>query len=215
MSATAAWIAAARAREGARPDALFRDPFAAALAGPRGASVLARAEAASGGENPFLPVRTRHFDDVLLQAMHAAGVRQVVLLGAGFDARAFRLTLPEGATVFEIDRPEVPADDVPPRCGRRPVAAGLTACWQPALQEAGFDPTAPAVWVAEGPLDYLSEPSVGTLLRDAASLSAPGSHILADVFGTGHRRMPATRSSAFARMIRRACSRPRAGRRPA
>ncbi len=203
MSATAAWIAAARARESARPDALFCDPFAAALAGERGLAILARSEAASGAENRFLPIRTRHFDDVLLQAVHAADVRQVVLLGAGFDARAFRLTLPKGTTVFEIDRPEVLAEkartlaDVPPRCVRRTVAADLTACWQPALQAAGFDPKAPAVWLAEGLLYYLSEPSVRALLCDAASLSTRGSRFLADVFGTGLRGLPATRTSAF------------------
>lgn len=74
MSTTAAWIAAARARESARPDALCRDPWAAGLAGERGRTALARSEAAGGGENVFLPVRTRHFEDALVDAVARRGI---------------------------------------------------------------------------------------------------------------------------------------------
>jgi O-methyltransferase involved in polyketide biosynthesis len=37
-----------------------------------------------------------------------------------------------------------------PRCNRRTVTADLRAIWPTALREAGFDPAAPAAWLAEG-----------------------------------------------------------------
>jgi O-methyltransferase involved in polyketide biosynthesis len=64
---TTAWIAAARARESARTDRLFDDPWAGLLAGDGGRIRLAAGERA-GGENTFLPVRTRYFDDVPVAA---------------------------------------------------------------------------------------------------------------------------------------------------
>ena len=86
---TAHWIAAARARESERADRLFDDPHAAVLAGRRGRAALVASEGATGGENEFLPIRTRFFDDVLRTAVDR--LEQVVLLGAGLDTRAFRL----------------------------------------------------------------------------------------------------------------------------
>src|SRR6266699_6751320 len=94
VAGTAYWIAAARARETARPDRLFEDPYAAALAGDRGRRMLERAEAPTGRPNPFLPIRTRHFDDVLVAEAGRDRPGQVVLLGAGLDTRGFRLPLP-------------------------------------------------------------------------------------------------------------------------
>ena len=65
MVNTAQWIAAVRARESARPDRLFDDPYAHALAGPDGYAAMARSEAAAGGENRMIPVRVRWFDDAI------------------------------------------------------------------------------------------------------------------------------------------------------
>src|SRR6185369_6428060 len=86
VNSSAYWIAAARARESERPDRLFHDPYAAGLAGARGVAIMQASERASGGENPYLPVRTRWFDDVIGAAL-AVGVDQVVMLGAGLDTR--------------------------------------------------------------------------------------------------------------------------------
>ncbi len=55
---TSLWIAAVRARETARPDRLFDDPYARDLAGPHGFTIMAASERAAGGENTFIPVRT-------------------------------------------------------------------------------------------------------------------------------------------------------------
>ena len=187
--ATAKWIAAARARESARPDRLFNDPFASALAGDEGFAILARSEAASGGENAYLPVRARYFDDLLL----STSARQVVLLGAGCDTRAYRLRFPDGASLFELDRAEVLEDkeriltaaNAHPRCVRRAVAVDFSGSWMDELAATDFDTAKPSAWLAEGLLFYLRTEHVRSLRESAGQLSAATSTFAADIFGTG------------------------------
>src|SRR5215207_6472776 len=95
---TSRWVAAARARESERLDRLFDDPLAAALAGSEGFAWLDHMERAQPWGQPalYVVVRTRFFDDFQLRASWATGARQVVLLAAGMDARAFRLDWPPG-----------------------------------------------------------------------------------------------------------------------
>lgn len=83
--------AAARAVESRRPDRLFDDPFAATLAGKEGFALKERVEKAlhMEGGNPFLPIRTRFFDDFLLQMVGDATIGQVVLIAAGMDTEPF------------------------------------------------------------------------------------------------------------------------------
>lgn len=155
MIGSAYWIAAVRARESARPDRLFDDPYASTLAGEQGVAMMVASEKASGGENRFLPVRTRYFDDAIGAAV-AGGIRQVVLLGAGLDTRPFRLTFPADLTWFEIDRAEIFATKEPvlatgvTACRRLTVSADLALDWPAALRAAGFDEARRTVWVAEG-----------------------------------------------------------------
>jgi methyltransferase (TIGR00027 family) len=199
VTGTAYWIAAARARETARPDRLFSDPYAGALAGERGRRLLEHAEAPTGRPNPFLPIRTRHLDDVLVAEAGSGRVAQVVLLGAGLDTRAFRLPLPDRLRLFELDGDEVFAEKerilaglgARPRCRRRLVPSDLTGPWAADLLAGGFfDASLPTAWVAEGLLFYLPDRAVTALLTRAAQLSAPGSLIAADLFGTGLLRLP-------------------------
>lgn len=200
VTGTARWIAAARARESARPDRLFDDPWAATLAGADGFRMLA-ARDPDGRENAFLPVRTRFFDDLILAAADGAdkgraAVRQIVLLGAGLDTRPYRLGLPIGTTVYEVDHPEVLAakdaalSGAVPRCERCAVPTDLRGDWARPLLAAGFDPGRPTAWIAEGVLYYLDEPEVRALLATAADLSAGDAVFGADVFGTGLLRLP-------------------------
>lgn len=93
IAATSRWMAAARARESERANRLFDDPLAAALAGPKGFAWLdgMKSAAGSGGPEVYLVIRTRFFDEFLLDACRNSGVRQVVLVAAGLDTRAFRL----------------------------------------------------------------------------------------------------------------------------
>lgn len=73
VAATARWVAAERARESARPDALFTDPFAEALAGKPGTALAEWMRGDSELDSPTLPVRTRFFDDAVLAAVGGAG----------------------------------------------------------------------------------------------------------------------------------------------
>ncbi len=191
FSSSAYWIAAVRARESARPDRLFEDPFAEHLAGALGEDILRRSEETAGAENPFLPVRTRFIDDLILGTA-VEGV-QIVLLGAGLDTRAFRLPLPAASRVFELDRPSLldRKDALLARFGARPLAlripirCDLAEDWWAYLLSHGFDPNVRAIWIAEGLLFYLAGPDVDGLLRRTRALSVDGSAIVADVFGSG------------------------------
>jgi len=187
---TALGVARIRAGESDRPDRLFDDPFAAAF-------VAAMPDAFAGDSSRsddakrvgarialHVVVRTRFYDDYLVAAT-ADGIRQVVLLAAGLDTRAFRLPWPAGTTVFEVDLPEMQAfkEDVLAQTGASPsarrasVAADLTADWTGALTWAGFDPAQPTAWLVEGLLVYLSADDAARLLETVAGLSVPGSRL--------------------------------------
>jgi methyltransferase (TIGR00027 family) len=128
-------------------------------------------------------VRTRFLDD-LVEGAVADGIRQVVIVGAGLDARAYRLTLPRDLTVFEIDHGEVLAlkqrlvDELElmSECRRRVVVADLvTDDWLQRLTDTGWTPARRTVWVAEGLLVYLNHDERTQLLTQLSSASALGS----------------------------------------
>ena len=169
--------------ETARPDRLFADPLAAAFAEAGGLDP----DSPPGGRRGvalrvWVVARTLFLDDLLAEAGQQ-GCRQVVLLGAGFDARAFRLPWPPGTRCFEVDTPDVlgPKDQVlaaehaVPGCERLVVPCDLRDDWPAALRAAGLDPARPTAWIAEGLLVYLTAADVDRLLDTITSLSAPGS----------------------------------------
>lgn len=154
---TAIGVAYLRARESCRLDRLFADPFALSFvfaAGREGIIARGGPSAGSGGSPSDttgrsgsaalgarlasqVVVRTRFYDDYLLAAS-AGGCRQIVLLAAGLDTRAYRLAWPGGVAVFELDQPEVLAfkqrvlaeERAELRCGKRvAVAADLRLDW--------------------------------------------------------------------------------------
>jgi methyltransferase (TIGR00027 family) len=188
IAQTSLWTAAARARESARPDRLFEDPFAAALAGPEGFALL-DAEPPESRDNPYIAIRTRFFDDWLRRVAGEDSLHQVVLLGAGMDSRAFRLRWLPGTTLYELDRPELLAlkqerlDSIgaEPACDRRPVGVDLMSdSFADHLRGSGFDPTQPSVWLAEGFFEYLDEFGVHRVLAALENLTSPGSRLGAD-----------------------------------
>lgn len=181
-------VAAIRARESARPDKLFSDPFAERLAGARGRELLAAALESAGEQSTAqIVVRTPFWDEALLDA--AREVRQVVILAAGMDARAYRLHWPDGTVVYELDQPQVIAAKAEllageqPRCRRVPIGVDLADDWPAVLRSAGLDPAAPTVWLMEGLLQYLDEAAVTALFGRVDTLSAPGSVLLYEVVG--------------------------------
>lgn len=194
LSRTSLNVAAHRAQETERRGALFADPFARRLAGPEGFAAAEEIARLSGLSWPtdapsMFALRTRYFDDAVLDAVSEDGVRQVVALGSGMDTRAYRLHWPDGTQLFEVDRPEAFDHKEPilvemgarPRCGRRAVRADLRDDWIGALVAAGLLQDAPTVWIVEGLIYYLPDPEVHRLLDALAALSPSGSTLIVDV----------------------------------
>jgi methyltransferase (TIGR00027 family) len=194
VGATATMVAAQRAL--ANREGLIDDPFAEPLVRAVGMDFVVKAldgeidlEAVDPEFNlrraaKGMAVRTRHFDGLFTDAT-AAGVRQAVILAAGLDARSFRLPWPDGTTVFEVDQPEVidfksktlAELGAAPTADRRTVAIDLRNDWPTALQDSGFDPSAPSAWIAEGLLIYLPSEAQDRLFDHITALSVPGSRV--------------------------------------
>ena len=202
VSRTALLMAVLRAEEGRRADLLVDDPLAPAFVAAAGGDTPAATLLPSGASR-FLAIRTRFFDDAVLAAC-AAGVRQVVLLGAGLDARAFRLAWPPGVRLFELDLPELFAFKEPvvagtaPRCARTVVPVDMRDDWTGPLTAAGFDGAAPTAWLAEGLLPYLDRPGNDRLRTEMTALSAPGSHLAFDHLHSVASDRPAIRDASTA-----------------
>ncbi|MDT0611045.1 class I SAM-dependent methyltransferase [Streptomyces lancefieldiae] len=196
---TALLVAAARAIETHRPDSLAQDSYAEHFvrAAPASAAWPVRIrEVPDGDSNPlwgrfarYFGLRTRVLDDFVLQSVHTGGARQVVLLGAGLDSRAFRLDWPPGCVVFEVDREGVLAFkhqvlgelSATPKTTRIPISTDLRADWAGALTNAGFDTAAPTVWLVEGLLFYLPHAAETYLISTVDRLSAQGSALAFEV----------------------------------
>ena len=197
VGSTALGVAAARAAETDSENPLIRDPFARAFleaAGDGMWSLMANPTKAAELTDDtdllahlqvmidFMAVRTAFFDEYFLDAA-ASGVRQVVILAAGLDARAWRLPWPDGTTVYELDQAKVldfKSTTLQHR-GAHPtsrlvsVAIDLRQDWPTALQEAGFDPYRPTAWSAEGLLRYLPARAQDLLFDRILALSPSGS----------------------------------------
>ena len=131
--------------------------------------------------------RTVAIDRVIRQ--HAAD--QVVLLGAGLDARGWRMPELGRASVFEVDHEASQEDklrrvgDRPPTAGRLvPVAVDLAhERLEPPLSHAGFDRQLPTTWVWEGVVPYLSAEQVRATVAQVAELSDPGDRLVVNYQG--------------------------------
>jgi|GEM_PF-957015 len=191
---TAFSIAAVRAEEGSRPEEerLFSDPYAAAF-------TAAGAHAAESTQRfldlPFfrdgIRLRTRYLDDCVRDGL-AAGLTQLVLLGAGFDARGLRMTEIEArrATVFEVDTAyqldrkrralasagvRLPAHVVyvPFEFDTRDLERELGG----ALEVAGLRPGVGAMFVWEGVIGYIDDATIDQTLRFVVAAGGPRSRL--------------------------------------
>ena len=199
VGATALGVAAARAAETASASPLIDDPFAQAFLDRVGPGVWslyanktlpgadAELQALAQAMIDFMAVRTVFFDEFFLTAADA-GIRQVVILASGLDARAWRLPWPAGTVVYELDQPKVldfKADTLQ-RQGAMATAelvyvpVDLRQDWPAALRGAGFDPAAPTAWSAEGLLRYLPARAQDLLFERIDALSAAGSRLAAN-----------------------------------
>jgi methyltransferase (TIGR00027 family) len=186
---TALLTAAARAQESRRATPLFRDPLAAGLASDQGRVLLREYSVRSGlPADVIVAATTRYFDDWLAHVMTGTPDPQVVLVAAGMDTRTHRMGWPPNTTVYEIDRPGVLAlktdlltGGPPARTTVRRIPVDLTDDWAAALATGGFDPSSPSIWLLQGLLVYLDQPTVAALLDGIAALAVPGSVLGADM----------------------------------
>ncbi|MDA4109246.1 class I SAM-dependent methyltransferase [Mycolicibacterium holsaticum] len=198
VGATATMVAAARALATKAEQPLIADPFADPLVRAVGVDFFTRLvtgelrpedldDGATAGMQRMtdnMAVRTKFFDKFFLDSTRA-GVRQAVILASGLDARAYRLAWPAGVVVYEINQPAVidfktrvlAELGTKPTAERRTVSVDLRFDWPAALIDAGFDPSQPSAWSAEGLLGYLPPDAQDRLLDTITELSAPGSWI--------------------------------------
>jgi methyltransferase (TIGR00027 family) len=187
-SFTAAAVAAARGLA-------HIDPFAATLVeGPLGALVRLGQASALGARTlnlamfglvDHMQMRTLAIDCAIREGVDA-GLRQLVVLGAGLDARAFRMPELQEVRVFEVDHPSTQAYKRARVGSNRPMARELRYVavdfehdvLSDALAKAGHDGSVPTLWLWEGVTPYLDGEAMRGTLRGIAALSAPGSRVL-------------------------------------
>jgi methyltransferase (TIGR00027 family) len=206
VGATALGVAAARAAETESENPLIRDPFARVFLNAAGEGMwnwfaasdlpaeIAEAdpdlEPRRRGMVDYMAARTSFFDQFFLDAARG-GIRQVVILAAGLDSRAWRLSWPDGTTVYELDQPRVlefksstlRENGAQSTCKLVHVPVDLRHNWPAALQQAGFDTSAPSSWSAEGLLPFLPAVAQEQLFERVQVLGAPGSRIAVEAPG--------------------------------
>lgn len=190
-----------RAWELARPPAarLVTDPFAPAFLGPAARvalragrpAVVDAADALASGLIAFVGARHRFIDDALLAALEE-GIAEVLILGAGYDSRAWRFAdALDGRPVVELDHPATGARKTRivarhagswPVVDRRTIAADLQAQrLGEVLRRGGVGRHGPVFVVWEGVSMYLSRAAVEETLATLAQ-AAPGSRVALDLW---------------------------------
>jgi methyltransferase (TIGR00027 family) len=207
-SRTAHFIALGRALADAGlshvPD--FHDPTARVFLTDRGKQSLAKAERVPppGKRNTrremarvmadLIALRTAAIDTAVRDAL-AGGARQLVILGAGYDGRAWRIPELAGIKVFEVDHPATQGSkrarvqELPPPIG---IVGFVSIDFEresldTVLDRAGHDPALRTCWIWEGVVMYLTRETMRATLADIAGRSAPGSTLIVN-YHTIHRR---------------------------
>lgn len=186
VSDTSFWIAHHRAQETARPDALFKDPLAARLAGDRGREI-AEAMPASLMTGWMVVIRTRIIDDYIMAAI-ATGVDTVLNVGAGLDTRPYRMDLPASLHWIEADYPHIVGykkdllEDETPRCNLERVKIDLADRSKRRVFLGTVSAHARRMLVlTEGVIPYLSVEEAASLADDLRQL-APIRYWIVDYF---------------------------------
>src|SRR5215471_10648251 len=174
ISDTARWVAAFRAEESERPDAVFHDPFARRLAGEKGEAIANQIGFSRQNSWSFI-ARTFAFDDFIKQHVEL-GYDMVINLAAGLDARPYRMQLPASLQWVEVDlagildyKEKILADEKP-NCELlriRQDLSDITA--RKALFKTLAGKSNKALIVSEGLLPYLDDNAVGELAQDLSA----------------------------------------------
>jgi len=174
VSDTARWVAACRAWESARSDALFSDPLAARLAGEQGKAIANLAPRQVRNGWPMV-IRTRLIDDLIMACLRE-GCDCVVNLAAGLDTRPYRLPLPASLNWIEVDLPGIIDEKSRLLAGEKPACRlrREKVDLADATQRADFVGQATrdakkVLTVTEGLLIYLEDDTVRSIGQDLAT----------------------------------------------
>ncbi|MCC7550433.1 MAG: class I SAM-dependent methyltransferase [Methanobacterium sp.] len=143
------------------------------------------------GTQNSIVARVRYFDDYLQDSM-AEGIKQLVILGAGYDTRAYRIEgLKEKVKVFEVDYPiiqKVKIEKIKEIFGSLPghvvfinADVGSEELFK-SLLEQGYNPSERTLFIMEGLIYYIPPEGVENLLSSIVQNSGPGSRIIFDYF---------------------------------
>jgi len=197
----------------------FHDPTARVFLNERGKRSLARTESAAREGHrsmrlemarvmaDMIALRTSAIDKAVRDAI-AAGAKQLVILGAGYDGRAWRMPELAGVKVFEVDHPATQGDKRA-HVTELPEARGIVSfvpidfkrdSLGAVLDRAGHDRASPTCWIWEGVVMYLTRDVMRATLAGIAGRSAPGSTLIVN-YHTAHRRF-------FARLMFRLIGEP-------
>jgi methyltransferase (TIGR00027 family) len=184
----------------------FHDPTARVFLNEKGKRSLAKTEqAARGGKRSvgleaartmadMIALRTLAIDAAVRDAI-AVGTTQLVILGAGYDGRAWRMTELTGVKVFEVDHPATQTDKRAHET-QLPAPNGIVSfvsidfereSLDSVLERAGHNRSVPTCWIWEGVVMYLTRDAMHGTLADVAKRSAPGSTLIVN-YHTAHRR---------------------------
>ncbi len=174
ISDTALWVAAYRARETERPDALFRDPLARRLAGERGENIARSMQ--FGERHAWSYVARTWLIDRIVAAQVRQGTDMVVNLAAGLDTRPYRMDLRRSLRWIEVDLPamidykEQVLSGEKAACELKRVRLDLSNvnARRELFAELGRSATKVLV-LSEGLVIYLTRDEVGMLARDLAA----------------------------------------------
>ena len=175
VSDTAFLVAQYRAAESARPDALFHDPFAEKLSGTKGRAIGAVINRHMTGWS--VAVRTVVIDDLIREAI-TTGTDTVLSLGAGLDARPYRLDLPKDLLWIEVDYADVIAykegvlSSAVPHCRLESVSVDLSdSSERRAFLSTLKGRSRNLLVLTEGVIPYLKNEEVATLADDLREIA--------------------------------------------
>jgi methyltransferase (TIGR00027 family) len=197
----------------------FHDPTARVFLSEKGKRSLAKTERAAREQKrsvgvemarvmaDMIALRTATIDSAARDAIHA-GATQLVIVGAGYDGRAWRLPELAGVKVFEVDHPATQMNkrkhvaELPPAIGNVTFVPMNfeTESLDAVLDRAGHDRSSPTCWIWEGVVMYLTRDAMLATLAGIAARSAPGSTLIVN-YHTVHRRL-------FARLMFRLIGEP-------
>ena len=182
----------------------FHDPTARFFLNEKGKRSLAKVEQGAQAARPgfrvraargmadMMALRTVAIDAAVRSAI-AAGATQLVILGAGYDGRAWRMSELAGVKVFEVDRPGTQQDkrarvtELPPPVG---VVSFVSIDFEresldAVLKTAGHDASVPTCWIWEGVVMYLTRQAMHATVAAIGGRSAIGSTLIVN-YHTAH-----------------------------